>query len=170
MTRTGNERRLSGRRVLAGEEGLPGDIPVPCLNRKLGSRVISCFAKWWSCSGGQLKRTKPFDITSHLQLRPEPGWQTPRDSDSRHHALLGAGLNVVGFVTASEITLYLRYSAVWKLQLWDSDAPKKDDDSCVLNLRWLLTILSYKDKRSELTRELNWKKMTLIFGVQLNDM
>jgi len=35
----------SRRRVLREGGGLPGDIPVPCLNRKPGSRVISCFAK-----------------------------------------------------------------------------------------------------------------------------
>lgn len=47
-----------------GTGGLPEDIPVLRLNRKLGSRVISCFAKWRSCSGGKLKGTNPFDITS----------------------------------------------------------------------------------------------------------
>lgn len=51
---------------------LPEDIPVPRLNRKLGSRVISCFAEKRSCSGGQLKATNPSDITSYLQLRLDP--------------------------------------------------------------------------------------------------
>lgn len=51
--------------------GLLRDIPVPRLNRKLGSRVISCFAKW--CSDGRLKKKiKQLDITSHLQFKLDP--------------------------------------------------------------------------------------------------
>lgn len=65
------------------EGGLPGDMAVPCLNRTLGSRVISCFAKQWSCSGGQLKRTKPVKITNHLQLRLDHRWLALCDSSSR---------------------------------------------------------------------------------------
>lgn len=51
--------------------GLLRDIPVPRLNRKLGSRVISCFAKL--CSDGRLKKKiKRLDITSHLQFKLDP--------------------------------------------------------------------------------------------------
>lgn len=57
--------------ILREGMGLLRDIPVPSLNRKLGSRVISCFAKL--CSDGRLKKKiKWLDITSHLQFKLDP--------------------------------------------------------------------------------------------------
>lgn len=44
-------------------------MPVPSLSRKLKSGVISCFAKWQSCSSGQLKRIKGTNPLERSGLR-----------------------------------------------------------------------------------------------------